>query len=146
MAFLQTCGCYNSHTLTNVSATVTCVADLVDSHKSISITLLVVVPALVVFFILLDALGRLRRGSYDKLVLRWVRHKGAPGLHCNHVMLSTSCIAIMSCCQHHTLHIMSAILWCLVSDPCRVQWHRHGNTCTVLHMILMEYYTLTCMS
>ena len=50
-----------------------------DSHRNISITLLVAVPALVVLFIILDALGRLRRGSYERYVLRWVKRKGAPG-------------------------------------------------------------------
>ena len=54
-----------------------CAPDLVDSHKKISIVLLVVVPVLVVLFTVLNALGRLRRGSYD--VLRWVKRKGAPG-------------------------------------------------------------------
>lgn len=41
--------------------------------------MLVVVPAVVFLFILLDALGRLRRGSYERYVLRWVKRKGAPG-------------------------------------------------------------------
>ena len=61
------------------NGSVYCEADLVDSHRNVSITLLVVVPALVVLFTLLDAMGRLRRGSYERYVLRWVKRKGAPG-------------------------------------------------------------------
>ena len=64
-----------------VNGTASCVAALVTTYRSISITLLVVIPALVVFFVVLDAVGRLRRGSYEKFVLRWIKRKGAPGIH-----------------------------------------------------------------
>lgn len=76
---LQGCYCTSTTTLVNVNGTVTCAPDLTSDHKKISIVLLVVVPLVVIFFIILDALGRLRRGSYDRYVLRWVKRKGAPG-------------------------------------------------------------------
>ena len=78
---MQNCTCYNGYTLKRVYGTATCEASLVPSHTSISITALVVVPALVIVFLLLDALGRLslRRGSYERYVLRWVRRRGPPG-------------------------------------------------------------------
>ena len=65
--------------MTAANGSVYCVADLVDSHRNISITLLVAVPALIVLLVLLDALGRLRRGSYEKYVKRWIKRRGAPG-------------------------------------------------------------------
>ena len=76
---LQGCYCTGARTLVHDNITVTCAPDLTSDHKKISIVLLVVVPAVVIFFIILDALGRLRRGSYDRYVLRWVKRKGAPG-------------------------------------------------------------------
>ncbi len=78
---LQGCTCYNTYTFQKVNGTASCVPALVDTYRSISITLLVVIPALVVFFVVLDAVGRLRRGSYEKFVLRWVKRKGPPGTH-----------------------------------------------------------------
>ena len=79
--YLQGCTCYHTYTFQKVNGTASCVPALVDTYRSISITLLVVVPGLVVFFVVLDAVGRLRRGSYEKFVLRWVKRKGAPGTH-----------------------------------------------------------------
>ena len=64
-----------------MNGTPSCVPALVDTYRSISITLLVVIPALVVFFVVLDAVGHLRRGSYEKFVLRWVKRKGKPGTY-----------------------------------------------------------------
>lgn len=61
------------------NGSVLCEADLVNSHRNISITLLVVVPAMIVLFVLMDALGRLRRGSYDKYVKRWIKRRSPPG-------------------------------------------------------------------
>lgn len=71
--------CFNSRITTATNGSVHCEADLVDSHRNISITLLVVVPALLVLFVLMDALGRLRRGSYDKYVKRWIKRRSPPG-------------------------------------------------------------------
>ena len=99
---LQGCTCYNTYTFQKVNGTASCVPALVHTYRSISITLLVVVPALVVFFVVLDAVGRLRRGSYEKFVLRWVKRKGAPGMH-------TSChpcnekLTLCMWCQRHVL-------------------------------------------
>lgn len=81
LSCLQNCDCYDSYTFSNVNGTVSCLPATVNSHRSISITLLVVVPALVVFFILLDGIVRIKRGSYERLVLRWIKRKGAPGEH-----------------------------------------------------------------
>ncbi|DBA75610.1 TPA: hypothetical protein ACH3X2_009160 [Trebouxia sp. C0005] len=83
------CSCYNSYTFQKVNGTASCVAALVGTYRSISITLLVVVPALVVFFVVLDAVGRLRRGSFEKFVLRWVKRKGAPGTGADITLVST---------------------------------------------------------
>ncbi len=99
---LQGCTCLNTYTFQKVNGTASCVPALVDTYRSISITLLVVVPALAVFFVVLDAVGRLRRGSYEKFVLRWVKRKGAPGAHtscppCNYKLI------LCMCCQHHLL-------------------------------------------
>ena len=77
---VQNCACYNGYTLDRGNGTLSCVPCLVPSHVSISTTVLVVVPALVIVFLLLDALGRLRRGSYERYVLQWVRRRGPPGL------------------------------------------------------------------
>ena len=76
---LQNCTCYNSYNLVRVNGTPICQPSTVPGHASISITVLVVVPALVIVFLLLDALGRLRRGSYERYMLRWVRRRGPPG-------------------------------------------------------------------
>ena len=90
-AALQRCICYSGHIANGPNGSVYCAPDLVDSHRKISIVLLVVVPVLVVLFIVLNALGRLHRGSYD--VLRWVKPKGAPGHTpskplCHHLLTS----------------------------------------------------------
>ncbi|DBB15937.1 TPA: hypothetical protein ACH3X3_003311 [Trebouxia sp. C0006] len=85
----QGCTCYSTYTFQKVNGTSLCVAALVNNCESISITLLVVVPALVVFFVVLDAVGRLRRGSYKKFVLRWIKHKGAPGTGADITLVST---------------------------------------------------------
>lgn len=77
---MQGCECFAGQKTTAANGSVYCVADLVDSHRNISITLLVVVPALIVLLVLMDALGRLRRGSYEKYVKRWIKRKGAPGV------------------------------------------------------------------
>lgn len=63
------------------NGSVCCEPNLVHSNRIIAISLLVAVPVLVAVGILLDALGRLRRGSYEKYVMRWVKRKGAPGMH-----------------------------------------------------------------
>ncbi|DBB03723.1 TPA: hypothetical protein ACH3X3_011034 [Trebouxia sp. C0006] len=83
------CTCYSTYTFQMVNGTASCVAALVTTYRSISITLLVVVPALVVFFVVLDAVGRLRRGSYEKFVLRWIKRKGAPGTGADITLVST---------------------------------------------------------
>ncbi|DBA80596.1 TPA: hypothetical protein ACH3X1_007856 [Trebouxia sp. C0004] len=84
----QGCTCYNTYTFQKVNGTASCVPALVNTYRSISITLLVVIPALVVFFVVLDAVGRLRRGSYE-FVLRWVKRKGAPGTGADITLVST---------------------------------------------------------
>ena len=76
---LQGCVCYAGRMTTDHNGSVHCEADLLDSHRNISITLLVVVPAFIVLFALMDVLGRLRRGSYDKYVKGWIKRRGAPG-------------------------------------------------------------------
>ena len=76
---MQNCTCLDAHSLVVTNTSVMCVADLTTDHRKISIVLLVVIPAVVIFFILLDALGRLRRGSLERYVKLWVKHKGAPG-------------------------------------------------------------------
>ena len=76
---LQGCVCYAGHMTTEHNGSVHCEADLVDSHWKISITLLVIVPALIVLFVLMDVLGRLRRGSYEEYVKGWIKRRGAPG-------------------------------------------------------------------
>ena len=78
---VQNCTCFSGYTLDKGNGTPSCKPSLVPSHVSISITVLVVVPALVIVFLLLDALGRFRRGSYERYVLRWVRRRGPPGWH-----------------------------------------------------------------
>ena len=80
---MQNCTCSDMYNLVMVNGTPNCQPSTVPGHTSISITVLVVVPALVIVFLLLDALGRLRRGSYEGLMLRWVRRRGPPGVSPN---------------------------------------------------------------
>ncbi|KAL3145789.1 hypothetical protein ABBQ38_015166 [Trebouxia sp. C0009 RCD-2024] len=85
----QECICYTGHLVTADNGSVSCEPNLVHSNRSIAISLLVVVPVLVALGILLDALGRLRRGSYEKYVMRWVKRKGAPGTGVDITLVST---------------------------------------------------------
>lgn len=77
---LQNCSCLPAYTLVPANGSVYCMPDLTADHRKISIVLLVVVPVVVIFCIVLDALGRLRRGSYGRYVKLWVRRTGAPGM------------------------------------------------------------------
>ena len=99
---LQGCTCYNTYTFQKVNGTASCVPALVNSHKSISITLMIVVPALVVLFVAMDAVGCLRRGSYEKFVLRWVKRKGAPGTHTT----CHSCKKKLALCMWYQRHVL----------------------------------------
>ena len=112
-AALQRCICYSGHIAKGSNGSVYSAPDLVDSHRNISIMLLVVLPALVVLFIVLDALGRLRRGSYERYVLRWVKRKGAPGDKADNASVMT----YSHVCKYCLARCLCLLATCIASKP-----------------------------